>query len=71
MDVRLELHGPDGFAEFVAVANDGTFRRRGLTPGTYCFKVSASGFRSMIGTVTIDRAVQADVHLAIELMIAE
>jgi hypothetical protein len=71
MDARLEVHGPHGFTEFLEVAGDGTFVRRGLSPGTYCFKVSASGFRSMIGTVVIDRTIGEGSPMNIELMIAE
>ena len=46
---RIELHGVDGFREFIEAADDGTFLRRGLRSGTYCLELSASGFRSAIG----------------------
>jgi hypothetical protein len=71
LDAMMELHGPGGFTEFVRPAADGTFVRRGLTPGTYCFKVSASGFRSMVGTVVIDPAVRQETPWDIELMLSE
>ena len=71
LDARIELHGANGFREFVAPADDGTFVRRGLRSGTYCFKLSASGFCSMLGTVVIDRTLRQAIPLEIELMIAE
>lgn len=50
----IELHGPDGFREFVTVAKDGSFARRGLRPGVYCFEVSVPGMRSLIGRFVLD-----------------
>lgn len=54
LDASMEIHGPNGFSERVGAADDGTFRRPGLPPGRYCFKVSASGFRSITGEIVID-----------------
>ena len=54
MDPRLELHGPDGFSEFIVVAEDGTFARKGLRAGSYCFKLSSREFRSVMGGFVID-----------------
>lgn len=71
LDARIELHGPDRFAEILKVADDGTFARNGLKPGRYCFKISASGFRSMTGAAIIDRTVRRPAYLDIELIIAE
>jgi hypothetical protein len=71
LDARIELHGPNGFREFIEAGDDGTFIRRGLRAGTYCFKLSASGFRSAMGTVVIDPTAQQRDLLEIELMIAE
>ena len=71
LEARIELHGPDGFREIVEVAADGTFARKGLSSGSYCFKLSAAGFRSMLGAVEIDRRKQQDARLEIELVIAE
>ena len=71
LDARLELHGVNGFREFIEAGDDGAFIRKGLSPGTYCFKLSASGFRSAMGTVVIDPAAQQRDLLEIELMIAE
>lgn len=71
LDARMELHGPNGFREFIEANEDGTFARKGLRPGTYCFKASASGFRSMLGTVVIDRSMRQHPPFEIELMISE
>jgi hypothetical protein len=71
LDARIELHGPDGLEEFITPSDDGTFVRPGLEPGSYCFKLSASGFRSMLGTVVIDRRLRQAAPFEIELMISE
>jgi hypothetical protein len=71
LDPRIELHGQDGFKEFVEAADEGTFVRNRLKPGSYCFKVSAAGFRSMLGTVVIDPTLPRDVPMEIQLIISE
>jgi hypothetical protein len=71
LDAKIELHGPDGFSEVLKVADDGAFGRNGLRPGRYCFKISASGFRSMLGTAVIDRTMRRTSPLEIELIITE
>jgi len=71
LEARIELHGPDGLTEVLRVSDSGTFERKGLRPGTYCFKVSASGFRSVLGTVVIDREARKTAPIEIELIIAE
>lgn len=70
LDARIELHGPDGFREFIATTDSGTFARPDLRPGPYCFKLSASGFRSAMGTVIIDPSAQPR-PLLIELVLAD
>ena len=71
LDARIELHGPNGFRELIEPNADGSFVRRHLRPGTYCFKLSASGFRSMLGTIVIDRTSRQSALLEVELMISE
>lgn len=71
LEARIELHGADGFREFIEAGHDGTFVRRGLRSGTYCFKLSANGFRSAMGTIVIDPAAQQHDPFEIELVIAE
>ena len=71
LDARIELHGPDGFTEILKVGDDGTFARAGLKPGRYCYKISATGFRSMTGTAVIKPRLRSFVRLDVELIIAE
>lgn len=71
LKARIELHGPSGFSEIVEVAADGTFARKGLSSGSYCFKLSAPRFRSMLGAIEIDGRTRRDTRLEIELLIAE
>ena len=66
----IEVHGAAGFSETVLSGAGGTFASP-LKPGTYCFKLATPGFRSILGTITIDpRAARLD-PLTIELLISE
>lgn len=71
MDPRLELHGPDGFSEVIVVAEDGTFARKGLRAGSYCFKLSAREFRSVLGGFVIDPRNRAASVFEIQMRLAE
>ena len=71
MDPRLELHGPDGFSEFIVVAEDGTFARKGLRAGSYCFKLSTREFRSVVGRFVIDPGNRAASVLEITMRLAD
>jgi len=71
MDPRLEIHGPDGFCEVIMVAEDGTFTRKGLRAGSYCFKLSAREFRSVLGRFVIDPRNRAGSVLEIRMALAE
>lgn len=39
----------------VHAASDGRVRMRGIGPGIYCFRASAPGWQTVIGTLVIDR----------------
>ncbi len=70
LDAKMELHGANGFREFIKAGDDGTFMRADLRPGAYCFKLSATGFRSAMGTLVVNRSAPND-PVVIELVIAE
>jgi hypothetical protein len=45
----------------------GRFRLRRLRPGEYLFKVTRSGFQSVVGRLTVSKAAAAKKPILIEL----
>ena len=69
LEGQFEIHGPDGFVTTVPVGEGGGFEYD-LQPGVYCFKISAIGFRSMLGTVTLSPRAGGQ-PIAISMIISE
>ena len=66
---QFELHGENGFVVIVTVLDEGRFQQQ-LEPCKYCFKLSAEGFRSVLGTITISRRAHSK-ELTIPMIISE
>ncbi len=69
LDGQFEIHGPDGFVVTVPVRQGGVFEYN-LRPGAYCFKLSALGFRSTTGTVTVSpRASEQAIIISMKMAV--
>jgi len=67
LDARLELHGPNGFAAFVPIADDGKFEFGRLPSGQYCFKLSAVALRTVIARVVIDSGALPEQRIVMRM----
>ena len=72
-EVTFEVRGPGKSEKIKGTVTDknGRFKIKRVAEGRYKFKATKDGFRSVVGTIIVDKQAQRDAAIKIELPLGQ